>query len=238
MKALPVITVQTLAGECLILPKHAKLKPNPAADQLTTQSQIRLKAMTAPTKRDEFLRSRWLMKNILKTNTEPMTHADGDILWPPGMCGSLTHKRGDIALLIGDSSQLKSVGIDLEFRKSPIGVGKKIATPSEQELIIALTSELVEEEAVSLIFSAKEALFKALFPLGRKMFWFDEANITSATMQHGEILMTLYANPTAHNAKISQSDFQIQIQPITVNASDNPTDQRHYWLAVCPIVTT
>jgi 4'-phosphopantetheinyl transferase EntD len=91
-------------------------------------------------------------------------------IWPSGICGSITHTR-TIALAV--VLRAGTVGIDLE----PDGVvtpdlWADILLPQER----ALASE--NPALATRIFCAKEAVFKAQFPLTSAMFGFDRILIT------------------------------------------------------------
>lgn len=102
-------------------------------------------------------------------------------LWPNGFVGSITHK-GDIALaLVARSAAAHLVGIDLEvIAVHRSDITSKIAAPCE----IAWVRERPDEEPlrIALLFSAKECLYKALYPRLRTPLSFQDVCLTA----HGD----------------------------------------------------
>jgi 4'-phosphopantetheinyl transferase EntD len=89
-------------------------------------------------------------------------------LWPMGVVGSITHCDGYCAAAIGEHRNLRSIGIDAESdRPLPKGVLRLIATQPEVEMIARFDLHL---NADTLLFSMKESVFKASYPLtGRRL---------------------------------------------------------------------
>ena len=98
--------------------------------------------------------------------------------WPAGVVGSITHCDGYRAAVVARSTDLLTVGIDAEPNQPlPSGVLDAIALPAEvswaAELAIAHPSVCWDR----LLFCAKEAVYKAWFPLARRWLDFDQANV-------------------------------------------------------------
>jgi enterobactin synthetase component D len=95
-------------------------------------------------------------------------------VWPDGWQGSISHSQcGAIAVAVRDSI-CRSIGVDLEETNATdrlIEIASTIARPDELNLF----KELPQEQRVALLFSAKEALYKALFPEVRRFFDFSAA---------------------------------------------------------------
>jgi enterobactin synthetase component D len=122
----------------------------------------------------EFLAGRLLAKEVLQDlqaeSFELKYRPQEAPLWPQGFAGSLSHKNHDaIALCVNDPSL--SVGIDMEHWMAPDQAQKisaKVLTPQEAHW----KSQSNAEELITIIFSAKEALFKMLHPTVEKFFGF------------------------------------------------------------------
>lgn len=104
-----------------------------------------------------------------------LTGAQREPLWPEGVVGSLTHCAGFSAAAIGRTTQFLSIGIDAE-PDEPLreGLLEHISLPRER-------AQLVRGEGPHwdrLLFSAKESVYKAWFPLARRWLGFHEAAIT------------------------------------------------------------
>ncbi|MCX4783644.1 4'-phosphopantetheinyl transferase family protein [Streptomyces sp. NBC_01264] len=106
--------------------------------------------------------------------------ARGAPRWPDGIVGSMTHCRGYRAAAVARSSDLVAIGCDAEPNAplpSPDTL-EAISLPQERVWLRELT---VRRPAVSwdrLLFSAKESVYKAWFPLTGRPLDFDEAMIT------------------------------------------------------------
>ncbi len=90
----------------------------------------------------------------------------GAPIWPAGVVGSLTHCAGYAAAAVGVSPQVSAIGIDAEpDAPLPDGVLDLVATPAEQARLATTRSESGSPNWDRLLFSAKEAIYKAWFPL-------------------------------------------------------------------------
>ncbi|WP_189224732.1 4'-phosphopantetheinyl transferase family protein [Saccharothrix coeruleofusca] len=100
-------------------------------------------------------------------------------LWPAGVVGSITHCAGYRAAAVARASEVWTVGIDAEpDEPTPDGVLEAIALPGE----LARTAELRAADGKTswdrLLFSAKETVYKAWFPLTRSWLGFEDAEVT------------------------------------------------------------
>jgi 4'-phosphopantetheinyl transferase EntD len=86
--------------------------------------------------------------------------------WPAGVHGSMTHCAGYAAAAVGPHPRICAIGIDAEpDAPLPEGVLDLVATPAEQDRLAAPTPVRDGPNWDRLLFSAKEALYKAWFPL-------------------------------------------------------------------------
>ncbi|MFF3935828.1 4'-phosphopantetheinyl transferase family protein [Streptomyces phaeofaciens] len=101
--------------------------------------------------------------------------------WPDGLTGSMTHCEGYCAAALVRAADLASLGIDAEpHAPLPEGVLSAVALPDEQERLRRLAADRPEVHWDRLLFSAKESVYKAWFPLTRKWLDFSEADIDLA----------------------------------------------------------
>jgi 4'-phosphopantetheinyl transferase EntD len=99
----------------------------------------------------------------------------GEPTWPPGIVGSITHCVGYRACAVADARQIALLGIDAEpNRPLPHGVLHLIG--SEREIASLPTNPTICWDR--LLFSAKEAIYKAWFPIGATWLEFDEVDIS------------------------------------------------------------
>ena len=100
----------------------------------------------------------------------------GEPLWPAGVVGSITHCDGYRACAVARDADLLSIGVDAERNEPlPEGLLGDIALPDEQGMLQRLAHE---DPAVCwdrLLFSAKETVYKAWYPLARRWLGFEDA---------------------------------------------------------------
>lgn len=86
--------------------------------------------------------------------------------WPAGVVGSITHCAGYRASAVAWASDLAAIGIDAEpDARLPERVLGAVATPAELLMLRDLTRTAPEVRWDRLLFSAKEAAYKAWFPM-------------------------------------------------------------------------
>jgi 4'-phosphopantetheinyl transferase EntD len=99
--------------------------------------------------------------------------------WPPGIVGSITHCEGYRAAVVARDTDLTSVGIDAEpAGPLPEGVLELVTGPAERVALAALAAAQPDVAWDRLIFSAKESVFKAWYPLARRWLGFEDAEVT------------------------------------------------------------
>ncbi|QXH36975.1 4'-phosphopantetheinyl transferase family protein [Pseudomonas muyukensis] len=104
----------------------------------------------------------------------PATHEDRSPIWPTGIHGSITHGQGWAAAVV--TAQGTGLGLDQETLLSEERAARlagEILTPAELERLDRSQQALT----VTLTFSLKESLFKALYPLTKKRFYFEHAEL-------------------------------------------------------------
>jgi 4'-phosphopantetheinyl transferase EntD len=99
--------------------------------------------------------------------------------WPDGVVGSMTHCDGYRACVVARDHDVVTIGIDAEPNAPlPKGVLNIVSLPAEK----AMLSDLAVAEPPGphwdrMLFCAKEAVYKAWFPLTHKWLDFSEARI-------------------------------------------------------------
>ncbi|MET8249114.1 4'-phosphopantetheinyl transferase superfamily protein [Streptomyces sp. NPDC005202] len=98
--------------------------------------------------------------------------------WPDGLVGSMTHCDGYRAAALVRATDLASLGIDAEpHAPLPDGVLPSVALPAEQQRLGYLAARQPAVHWDRLLFSAKESVYKAWFPLTGQWLGFAEADI-------------------------------------------------------------
>jgi len=99
--------------------------------------------------------------------------------WPAGIVGSITHCAGYQAAAVARASDVLTTGVDAEPDAGlPDGVLGLVALPGERERLRELAAAAPGTSWDRLLFSAKESVYKAWFPLTGRWLGFHDADIT------------------------------------------------------------
>ncbi|MEV0902720.1 4'-phosphopantetheinyl transferase superfamily protein [Actinoplanes sp. NPDC049802] len=99
--------------------------------------------------------------------------------WPAGVAGSITHCRGYRAAAVARTADAAGLGIDAEpHGPLPVGVAESVTTAGEMEMLRALRFADPATHWDRLLFSAKESIYKAWFPLTGRELEFEDARLT------------------------------------------------------------
>jgi enterobactin synthetase component D len=131
------------------------------------------------------LRALEALEGRLVTTVLPQT-AGGAPLWPEGVTGSITHTDGFVSAAVARTSQVEALGIDTERIMSvdrAARVSAAIAWPSELAHMRAIGFDRLE--ALTLVFSAKEAIFKCLYRKIGRIFDYRDVRIVAAVLHPG-----------------------------------------------------
>lgn len=127
----------------------------------------------------------------------PGIGAHREPLWPQGFYGSITHTAGvAIAVAVKRDNATQGIGIDretlLDERSAP-DIAEGALHAGERERL--RQSSLPYPVAVTLAFSAKESLFKALFPQVKTRFGFECAQIVALAGHQLQLCLTQPLGP-------------------------------------------
>ena len=91
-----------------------------------------------------------------------LSRPDRSPAWPEGAVGSISHCQGGCAAAVGLASRYAALGLDLEREgRTRPELARRICTPAER----ARLDHFEGLDALGLIFSSKEAVYKAWHPL-------------------------------------------------------------------------
>lgn len=109
----------------------------------------------------------------------PAIGEDRAPVWPAHISGSITHSTGHAAAIVAHKAQWRGLGMDLENILSlerAERLAGEILTADELQRMALLPREQLAL-LVTLTFSAKESLFKALYPIVQQRFYFEHAEV-------------------------------------------------------------
>jgi enterobactin synthetase component D / holo-[acyl-carrier protein] synthase len=137
-------------------------------------------ARSVAKRRNEFITVRYCAREALgELGLPPVPILKGDKgepCWPEGVVGSLTHCEGFRGAAVARRADARTVGIDAEPHDVlPKGVLDAISLPIERHELAALPTGLHWDR---ILFCAKEATYKAWFPLTHRWLGFEDAHIT------------------------------------------------------------
>jgi enterobactin synthetase component D len=136
-----------------------------------------------PKRQRDFLAGRWCAEEALRRLGAGSTHVamarDRAPIWPDGVVGSITHSGNFVAAAVAWAADVAGLGIDSEQIIDP-AAARDIADVCMVDEAVLFTAADGRSfcEFCTLVFSAKEAVFKCLFPVTRKFLEFSDVRIT------------------------------------------------------------
>jgi 4'-phosphopantetheinyl transferase EntD len=99
--------------------------------------------------------------------------------WPDGVVGSMTHCAGYRACAVALDRNLLALGLDAEpHDQLPDGVLVAVSLEEERKRLAALAAAAPGTHWDRMLFSAKESVYKAWFPLTGRWLGFEDASVT------------------------------------------------------------
>jgi enterobactin synthetase component D len=184
--------------ECEI--QIAELEPHGSAEAAAQALGLKLPpqlARAVPTRRLEFLAGRLCAQRALQlagcagAPEVPIDEHRAPV-WPPGYVGSIAHGSGTAWAVVASRAHYGALGIDLEKVVTPataLELSASVLRPEER--VLARTTGLGYEQFLSLVFSAKECLYKCLNPITRVSFNFQDAEVVDLNLSAGLLRVAL-----------------------------------------------
>ncbi len=117
-----------------------------------------------PARQKEIIAGRVLARRALvelgHVEQQIMRRPNGAPCWPVGLCGSIAHSGTHVVVAVAPTSQVRSVGIDIEDGRNLGSISREVGRGDEIKALITHPFANDYEDAARLLFSAKEALFK------------------------------------------------------------------------------
>lgn len=143
----------------------------------------------------------------------PLIGDDRAPVWPQDLCGSITHSTGWAAAIVANKQHWRGLGMDVEqvmsSERATRLAGEILTTPELQRMAAGPEQQIAL--LVTLTFSLKEALFKALYPLVLKRFYFEDAELLEWS-ENGSARLRLKIDLSEewHSGKELQAQFSVE----------------------------
>lgn len=122
----------------------------------------------------------------LPESTQVGKGSGGERLWPTGFVGSLTHKGTVVLGALAAKSVLCALGIDIEFIDST-----ELGSIEKNVAWEGIPPGTGQSQGVLLALSAKEAVFKAQYPLTRKLLSYSDVTLKWTSHSAGAFSATV-----------------------------------------------
>lgn len=133
--------------------------------------------------------------------------ADRKPIWPTGIVGSISHSHHYAWAAVAKQDAVKSIGIDTEIivdDRTIRQVAKEITVEAEQKLLSKLHADV--KTAFTIVFSAKESIYKCLYPLNEQFFGFHDVLLVDVTDQ----TVTFEQQPSNPNYAIAPRELTVR----------------------------
>lgn len=149
--------------------KVAEMDPRlatPGADLFVEEAQAIASAVDS--RRRQFTAGRWLARHAWRQLGHAPTPLVNDAqrvpMWPSGLVGTITHTSVWCAAAVARASEVAGIGADVEAATPlELGLWDRVCRPEEQAFLRGQPASLAGLLAKA-VFSAKESIYKALYP--------------------------------------------------------------------------
>ncbi|MDI3271400.1 4'-phosphopantetheinyl transferase family protein [Pseudomonas sp. MDT1-16] len=142
----------------------------------------------------------------------PAIGEDRAPVWPTHITGSITHSTGRAAAIVAKKAHWRGLGMDLENLLNPERAerlsGEILTAPELQRMTAGRRDQLAM--LVTLTFSVKESLFKALYPIVQQRFYFEHAEVLEWT-ETGEVRLRLLTDLSSEWRSGTELDAQFGV---------------------------
>ncbi|MBD9565748.1 4'-phosphopantetheinyl transferase superfamily protein [Pseudomonas sp. PDM09] len=142
----------------------------------------------------------------------PAIGEDRAPVWPAHITGSITHSTGRAAAIVANKAHWRGLGMDLEnlldAERAERLAGEILTGPELQRMAAGAADQLAM--LVTLTFSVKESLFKALYPIVQKRFYFEHAEVLEWSAG-GEVRLRLLTDLSGEWRSGTELDAQFAV---------------------------
>ena len=156
----------------------------PPVFPLLPEEEKFLKTLSSTKRQTEFSQGRSSAHQALakfKLESEPILRnaETREPCWPEAVRGSITHSGEYAAAAVGLADYVSGIGIDLESlsRVVDFNISRHVCVEKELEWLKTLAPDQANR-GLRIIFSAKESIFKCLFPISKTYLYFKDATVT------------------------------------------------------------
>lgn len=147
---------------------------------LTSNEKLQMEGVSEKRIKD-FSSGRFCAREVLgrlgNVNSEILIGPGKEPLWPDGFVGSISHSKNIVGAVVSKSSQLVSIGLDIEkMGRVKKGMWNILFTQNEQKFLNTLSND-EEVFYTTLYFSMKESFYKLQFPLTQKYLGFTDVEL-------------------------------------------------------------
>jgi 4'-phosphopantetheinyl transferase EntD len=128
-------------------------------------------------------------------------------IWPAGVVGSITHNDGWAAAVVAHSRACAGIGLDLETRPNYLepAVYDQVCLAGERQWVDGAATARERLTRIIALFSAKEAIFKAVYPMEYEFFGFHDADLAwdeSSQSFMGRLTRAVGGLPAGHLLRV------------------------------------
>lgn len=185
------------------LVSHFSVRPDAEAIYISSSNVIKttLSHSCSQKRKMDFVAGRYCARKAfeklgMKNPPEIGISSDRSPMWPTGWVGSITHTNGFASAAVAQTEALQGLGIDSE-RIMRVKVSHEVAgialLPAENALWNQqLKAYIPYEQYVTLVFSAKESVYKCLYPISDIFLEFNDVEVSTVDLNSGEIRIKLH----------------------------------------------
>ncbi|MBJ7224160.1 MULTISPECIES: 4'-phosphopantetheinyl transferase family protein [unclassified Brenneria] len=153
------------------------------------------------------------MEELGHSNFTVLQGSAREPIWPINVSGSISHSSEKVICAENIKRINGSVGIDIEEQipyKQAKELWCKIINSSEYDLLCQQQQPF--ERLLTIVFSAKESLFKALYPMLKNYFYFLDTQIIEIDMKKNTFKLELLKNMHAGfcNNRMFEGVFRVR----------------------------
>ncbi len=166
-----------------LLPRSVVVLASAVVDALADlpEAERRLVSRAVPKRQHEFATGRSLARRALAqlgvADFPLLADADRAPLWPEGVVGSISHSHGLCVVAAARRGELQAVGVDVEEAEGVRPELWRRVLSNEEERWLRARPEPEQLRLAAVYFSAKEAFYKAQFPLTRARLGFHDVTL-------------------------------------------------------------